>query len=160
MTVGDSAGGQVSPPVAVALATTGFVALLIFGLGITSLFLAQDVIEAPGLGQVPGIVAVAASTAAVAGGLWTVVRMPHPSFGNSVWIAAATVLAYLAALWVTAVFTGADLGVATGVVGRIATGWFGVVIVAAALVSSWAGIALVRTRARRPEWPWEREEDD
>lgn len=160
MSSGEGAGGQVSPPVALAFATTGFIALLIFGLGMLSLFLQQDVIEAPGLGQVPGITAVVFSTGAFALGLWTSVRMLHPSFLSVIWISAATVLAYLAGLWLAAVFTGTDLGVATGVVGRIATGWFGVVIAASAAVSSWAGIALVRTRARRPEWPWERDEED
>ncbi|MET0736541.1 MAG: hypothetical protein ABWY55_12975, partial [Microbacterium sp.] len=98
-------------------------------------------------------------------GLWlTLRRRPagdarHPSFWNAGWITAATFLAYLAGLWVGAVATGADLAVATGVAGRIATSWFGVVVAAAALVSSWGGIALVRTTARRPRWPWEDDED-
>ncbi|WP_404431199.1 hypothetical protein LG299_13770 [Microbacterium lacus] len=160
MSSGEGAGSQVSPPVALAFATVGYIALLIFGLGMLSLFLEQDVIEAPGLGQVPGITAVVFSTAAFALGLWASVRMPHPSFIGVIWISAATVLAYLAGLWLAAVITGTDLGVATGVVGRIATGWFGVAIVASAAVSGWAAIALVRTRARRPEWPWEREDEE
>ena len=56
--------------------------------------------------------------------------------------------------------TGADLAVAAAVAGRIATTWFGVVVAAAALIAAWGGIALVRTRAQRPRWPWEDEFDE
>ncbi|MFE5407359.1 hypothetical protein [Microbacterium sp. NPDC056569] len=181
--------GPVRPPVALVFATMGFVALLIFGLGMTSLATSQDVIATPGLGQVPGITGVVCATLAFAGGLWaaiaragrrTDVEPPgagapqaasaagspagggaqHPSFWGAAWTTAATFLAYLGGVWFGALFTGTDLGVATAVVGRLATTWFGVVVAGAAFVSAWAGIALVRTRARRPRWPWEDEFDE
>ncbi len=66
----------------------------------------------------------------------------------------------VAAIFVGAVATGADLAVASSVAGRIATTWFGVVVAAAALIAAWGGIALVRTRAQRPRWPWEDEFDE
>ncbi|MFB7894097.1 hypothetical protein ACFC1I_17990 [Microbacterium sp. NPDC056044] len=181
--------GPVRPPVALAFATMGFVALLIFGLGMTSLATGEDVIATPGLGQVPGITGVVCATLAFGGGLWAAIARTgrrtdaapparaaspaaagagavagagaqHPSYWGAAWTTAATFLAYLGGVWFGAVFTGADLGVATAVVGRLATTWFGVVVAAAAFVSSWAGIALVRTRARRPRWPWEDEFDE
>ncbi|KQP69638.1 hypothetical protein ASF40_17440 [Microbacterium sp. Leaf288] len=179
--------GPVRPPVALAFATMGFVALLIFGLGMTSLAMGEDVIASPGLGQAPGITGVVCATLAFAGGLWAAIARAssrtdaaaptggaapaaagpgsiagagarHPSYWGAAWTTAATFLAYLGGVWFGAVFTGADLGVATAVVGRLATTWFGFVVASAAFVSSWAGIALVRTRARRPRWPWEDDE--
>lgn len=181
--------GPVRPPVALAFATMGFVALLIFGLGMTSLAMGEDVIASPGLGQAPGITGVVCATLAFAGGLWAAIARAssrtdaaaptggaapaaagpgsiagagarHPSYWGAAWTTAATFLAYLGGVWFGAGFTGADLGVATAVVGRLATTWFGFVVAAAAFVSSWAGIALVRTRARRPRWPWEDEFDE
>ncbi len=156
----DQQGGPVRPLVALAFTTAAFIALLIFGLGMLSLALGEDVIEAPGLGQIPGILAVALSTAAFAGSLWAAVRMPSPSFWGAAWTTAATFIGYLVGMWFGAVATGADLAVATAVAGRIATTWFGVVVAGAALVASWGGIALVRTRAQRPRWPWEDEFDE
>ena len=148
------------------MATATFVALLIFGLGMLSLLLNEDVIATPGLGQVPGILATALATAAFAVGLWAALRRgrsddaPQPSFWGAAWTTAATFLAYLVGIWFGAVATGADLAVATAIAGRIATTWFGVVVAGAALVSAWGGIALVRTRAQRPRWPWEDEFDE
>ena len=153
-------GGGVRPLTALAFATATFIALLIFGLGMTSLVLGADVIETPGLGQVPGIMATALATIAFAGGLWAAVRRPHPSFWGAAWTTASSYLAYLAGVWVGAVATGADAALAASVAGRIATSWFGVVVAGAALISSWGGIALVRTTARRPRWPWEDEFDE
>ncbi|MFE7843851.1 hypothetical protein ACFUTX_01500 [Microbacterium sp. NPDC057407] len=153
-------GGPVRPVTAVVFATAAFIALLIFALGMTSLVLDEDVVATPGLGQIPGVVASAAATAAFAGGLWAAVRRRPASYGGSVWTALGAYLAYLAGMWATAVATGAGLAVATSVVGRIATGWFGVVIALAAFVAAWGGIALVRTRAGRPRWPWEDDEDE
>lgn len=156
----ESHGGRVRPLTALAFATAAFVALLIFGLGMVSLVLGEDVIETPGLGQIPGIAAVVLATVAFALGLWAALRRPHPSFWGAAWTMAATYLAYLAGVWFGAVATGADLAVAVAVAGRIATSWFGAVIAGAAVVAAWGGIALVRTDASRPRWPWEDEFDE
>ena len=180
-------GGPVRPPVALAFATVGYAALLIFGLGMTSLATGEDVIATPGLGQIPGATGVVVALLAFAGGLWVSIRRAgqparadaaprdhgsaappapmagasrHPSYWGALWTAVASFVAYLAAVWIAALATGADLAVATGVVGRLATSWFGLAVAGAAFVSAWAGIALVRTRARRPRWPWEDEFDE
>ncbi|MFC0196974.1 hypothetical protein ACFFIR_08870 [Microbacterium arthrosphaerae] len=198
MTADGGAGlssGSVRPPVALAFATIAFVALTIFGLGMTSLATGEDVIATPGLGQVPGIAGVICAGLAFAGGLWATIgraegtdaaarggdsvpagvgprtdpapaagtrgRGPrHPSSWGAAWTTAAAFLAYIGAVWLGALVTGASLGVATGVAGRLATSWFGAVVAAAAFVCAWAGIALVRTRAHRPRWPWEDEFDE
>jgi hypothetical protein len=153
-------GGPVRPVIALVFATAAFVALLIFGLGMTSLVLSEDVVSTPGLGQIPGITATVLATAAFAGGLWATIRRSPASYGGSAWTTAATYLAYAGGLWAGAVGTGADLAVAVAIAGRVATSWFGVVVAAAAFVTAWGGIALVRTRAGRPRWPWEDEFDE
>lgn len=180
-------GGQVRPVTALAFATLGFVALAIFGLGMTSLATSQDVIATPGLGQIPGISGMVLATLAFAAGLWASIRgagsatasgasaddatgVPgtgrsavgprRPSFWGAAWTTAACFLAYIGGVWLGAVASGAGPGVAGGVAGRLATSWFGLVIAAAAFVCAWSGIALVRTRAHRPRWPWEDEFDE
>lgn len=156
----DSSGGPVSPLVALGLATVSFVALLIFGLGMTSLALNIDIVATPGLGQVPAIVATALTVVAFGLSLWLALRRQHPSYWNALWTALACVLVYIGALWLGALIAGADLAVAASVAGRIATTWFGVVIAATAAIAAWGGIALVRTRSQRPRWPWEDEFDE
>jgi hypothetical protein len=155
-----SGGGPVRPVTALGFATAAFVALLIFGLGMTSLFLGEDVVATPGLGQIPGVVATTLAAGVFAAGLWAAIRRPPASYWGSAWTTAATFLAYVGGLWFSAVATGADLAVAAAVAGRIATTWFGLIVAIAAFVSSWGGIALVRTRASRPRWPWEDEFDE
>jgi hypothetical protein len=166
-------GGTVRPLTALAFATITFVALLIFGLGMTSLLLGEDVIAASGLGQAPGIVAVILATVAFVAGLWLAIRpvrsstpegdqtpRPAPSYWGAAWTTAGCFLGYLAGILIGAAITGGDLAAAAAAAGRIATTWFGAVIAGAALVCAWGGIALVRTRARRPRWPWEDEFDE
>lgn len=155
-----SGGGSVRPVTALVFATAAFVALLIFGLGMTSLATGQDVVATPGLGQIPGAVATVLATAVFAASLWAAVRRAPASYWGSVWTTAGTFLAYVVGLWFGAVATGADLAVAAAVAGRIATTWFGLVIAGAAFVCAWGGIALARTRASRPRWPWEDELDE
>lgn len=147
----------------------------------TSLVLGEDVIATRGLGQVPGVAAVTLSTLSFVAGLWAAVRRAgqppaadglagaegppsptrsQPSYGGAAWTALAAFLGYLAGVWFGAVATGAGVAVASAVAGRLATTWFGLVIAAAAFVAAWSAIALVRTHARRPRWPWEDEFDE
>ncbi|WP_137844129.1 hypothetical protein [Microbacterium sp. 2FI] len=160
MTGAADEGGPVRPAAALALATVSFVALLIFGLGMTSLVLGADVIETPGLGQVPGILGVALATAAFAGSLWLTLRRNPASYGGAAWTAAAVYLAYLGGVAFGILFSAGELAVAASVAGRIAVSWFGAVVAGAAAIAAWGGIALVRTRAQRPRWPWEDDFDE
>ncbi len=158
--VSSPAPGRVSPLAALAFATVGFVALLIMGFGLTSLLAEAEVIAVPGLGPLPGVLGVAASAIAVAAVLWPSVRAAHPSYWAAAVAAAAALIAFLAGLWLGAVVSGADPARAVAAAGGFATSGFAVVLVGAAIVSAWAAIALVRTRAGRPHWPWENDDEE
>lgn len=148
----------VRPAVTVALTLVAFVALVVFGLGMTSLVTASDVITAPGFGVLPGIVGVATAAGAFAAVTAPAVRGPHPSYLTSLWAAIACYLAYLAGVWGAALIGGVDPAVATAAAGRLALGWWAPIVAAAGFVCAWSAVALRRTRARRPRWPWERDE--
>lgn len=148
----------VSPPVAVAFSTIGFFALLIAGFGMLSLLADADVLGVPGLGQLPGVVGTAAAALAFAATAWVAVHRPRPAYASVVVIVLAAFLAYLLGLLVGAVMAGVDAARAVAAVGGFATGWFALVLASAALIAGWSAIALVRTRAGRPLWPWERDE--
>jgi len=150
----------VRPLVALGLATAGFIALLIFGLGMTSLLLDENVIAVRGLGQIPGVVGTTLATAGFAATTWAGVRRARPSYGTAGLAAVAAFLGYGVGVWIGAVGGGADLAAATRAAGGVLTSWFGAVIAGAALVSSWGAVALVRTRAERPRWPWEDPDDE
>jgi len=150
--------GRVAPPVAVAFAVVGFFALLIAGFGLLSLLSDAEVIPVAGLGQLPGAVGVGAAVALFAVTTWLAVRRPRPSFLSVPVIALASFLAYLAGVMIGAVFAGTDAARAASAIGAFATSWFAVVLASAALVAGWAAVALVRTRAQRPRWPWERDD--
>lgn len=147
--------GSVRPGLALVIAVIGFAALIIFGLGVTSLTVNEDVISAPGFGSLSGVEGVGAAMLVFAGVLWASLRRPQPSFWGAAWTGAAAFLAYLVATGIGgAVHTG-DLVLAASVVGRLVTSGFALVVLGAAVVMAWIGIALVRTRRARPRWPWE-----
>ena len=152
--------GHVRPLVALGLVTAAFGALVICGLGVTSLLLNEDVIPVPGLGQIPGVLGTIFAVAAFALVVWLTVSRRHASYWGSAIAAIAAVLAYPVGVWFGAVIGGEDLAAAAGAAGAVLTSWFGLVIALSAFVCAWAGVALVRTNARRPRWPWEDPDDE
>ncbi|MEN2738292.1 hypothetical protein ABCS02_10915 [Microbacterium sp. X-17] len=152
--------GPVAPRTALAFSLIGFAALLIASLGITSLLTSSDVIAVPGVGELPGILAVVAALAMFAGVLWVGIRREHPSYWTALWTAVATFLAYLFGAAIGALFSGHGIAASLAVVSALVTRWYGVVVFGTAVVSAWAGVALVRTRSGRPRWPWESDEDE
>ena len=150
--------GGVRPPVAVALASVGFGSLAVFGLGFTSLLTDADVVATPGLGNIPGAAAMLATAVTFVVAEAFAVR--RRSYVDVLIVTAAVVLAYLAGLVVGGILFGVDVARAVSAAGGFATSVFCVVLAAAAAVAAWAGVALVRTRAQRPQWPWERDEED
>jgi len=124
----------------------------------TSLFTNTDVIDTPGLTAVPGAAGIVVSGCGFALVLGAGLRAPHPSFFTALWAALAAALAYLAGVWVAALVSGADAALATSVVGRLAVGWVAPVVAVSAFVTGWAAIAVARTGARPPRWPWERDD--
>jgi hypothetical protein len=123
-----SPGGPVRPLVALGLATVTFIALLIFGLGMISLALSADIVEVPGLGQLPGILATALTTAAFALALWLAMRRAQPSYWGALWTAVACYAVYVVTMWIGVLVSSEEVAVASSVAGRIATTWFGAVV--------------------------------
>lgn len=150
----------VSALLALALAAIGFFALSIFGLGALSLATDSDIIAVPGLGQGPGVVGMAAAVAAFAVSLWLSVRVAHPSFLSVPTVAIVTGLAHLAAVWIAVLLGTSDLILATAVAGDLVRGGASIVLLLAAAVASWSGVALRRTRAQHPRWPWEEHDEE
>ncbi|QIG38608.1 hypothetical protein G5T42_03150 [Microbacterium sp. 4R-513] len=152
--------GHVRPLVALGLVTAAFGALVICALGVTSLLLDEDVIAVPGLGQIPGVLGTVSAIGAFALAVWLTIRRAHPSYWGAAIAAVAAVMAYPLGVWFGALLGGADLAAAAGAAGGVLTSWVGVVIAASAFACAWAGVALVRTNARRPRWPWEDPDDE
>lgn len=148
----------VAPPVAVAFAVIGFFALLVGGFGMLSLLSGAEVLAVAGLGPVPGVLAVVAAVLVFALGAWLSVRR-RAGYASVPVVAIATFLAYLAGIVVGGLVAGVDAARTVAAAGSFATSWFAAVLGAAALVGGWAAVALVRTRASRPRWPWERDDD-
>lgn len=151
--------GGLTPPVATAFAVVGFFALLIGGFGMLSLVTGAEVLPVPGLGQLPGIVGGTFAVGAFVVSTWFAVRPQRTRYGSALIVTVATFLAYLCGVLVGGVLSGVDGVRIVAAVGGFATSWFAVVLAAAALVGGWGAIALVRTAAERPRWPWERDED-
>jgi hypothetical protein len=144
----------------VVLATIGFFALAVFGLGAVSVATDTDIIAVPNLGQVPGVAGMIAAVVSFALVLWSTLRRSQPSYVATVAIALTAGLAHLVVVWFAVLIGDGDLVLATAVAGDLVRGGASAVIVLAALIAGWGGIALRRTRAEHPRWPWEREEEE
>ncbi|MFS6609411.1 hypothetical protein [Microbacterium aurugineum] len=142
------------------LATISFFALAVFGLGALSVATDTDIISTPDLGQAPGVAGMLAAVVAFAVLLWVTLRARRPSFVSTITIALVTVLAHLAVVWFAVLLGTSDIVIATAVAGDLVRGGVSAVLLVAALIAAWGGIALRRTRAEHPRWPWERDEDE
>lgn len=151
-------GGGVTPPVATAFALVGFFALVVAGFGMLSLFSGADVLPVAGLGQLPGVGGTVLAVVVFGLTTWAAVRPRRARYVAVPTVAVATFLAYLFGVLLGAVFSGTDAARTAAAIGAFATSWFAVVLASAALVCAWVAIALVRTAAGRPRWPWERDE--
>lgn len=150
----------VSAVLATVMTTIAFFALSVFGLGALSIATDADVIAVPGLGQAPGVMGMVAAVAVFAGILWLAVRIAHPRF-RSVWtIALGSALAHLIIVGIASLIVTGEFVTALAVMGGLVTGGASLVVLVAAAVAGWAGVALRRTRASRPRWPWEKDDAD
>jgi hypothetical protein len=150
----------VSAVLAVVLATIGFFALAVFGLGALSVATDTDIIATPGLGQLPGAGGMLVAVVVFALLLGATLRRQHPSFVSTIVIAVSTALAHLFAVWIAVTSVTGSFLIGTAVAGGLVRGGASLVLLVAAAIGAWGGIALRRTRAERPQWPWEREEDE
>lgn len=130
------------------------------GLGALSLFAEHDLIAVPRLGQLPGIVGMLLAVLVFALALRGVLANRHPSFVATVFLALGAALAHLGGVWGAAVAEGAGGIDATAAAGQLVLGGASAVVVVAALIAAWVAIALRRTAARAPRWPWEKDDDE
>ncbi|WP_334150420.1 hypothetical protein [Microbacterium sp.] len=154
----ESAG--VSLPLALVLATIGFFALAVFGLGAVSIITDADIISVPGLGQAPGVIGMSVALLAFAVTLWSALRRDRPSYVSAAAIALVSALAHLIAVWMAVLIATGGIITATAVAGDLVRGGASAVLLLAAAIAGWAGVALRRTRSRRPQWPWERDDEE
>jgi len=143
----------------VALATISYFALAVFGLGALSVATDTDIIAVPDLGQAPGVIGMAVAVVVFGLMLWSTLRRHRPSYVATIAISLLAALAHLIAVWLV-VLTGSGIVLATAVVGDLVRGGASAILVAAGLIAAWGGIALRRTRAEHPRWPWERDEEE
>ena len=160
MSDGSETPGSVSRPVALALTTVGFLTLTIAGLGLTSLLTDTEVLAVPGLGQVPGAVGIASAGVAFGASGWRMLRATRPRYPHALWVTLVVYLAYGAATGLAALVVTEGPATALAVTGSLLVGWPGLVVASSAAVAAWSAVALVRTRAARPRWPWEDEDDE
>lgn len=155
-----SGSAGVSAVLALVLCVIGFFALAVFGLGALSVATDRDIISVPGLGQMPGVIGMLAAVVVFAGVLYGTLRRRHPSFLAVPGIALATALAHLMLVWSGAIVVTGDLVAATAAAGGLVQHGPSLILLLAAAVASWSGIALRRTRASHPRWPWEGDEGE
>ena len=141
------------------LATISYFALAVFGLGALSAATDTDIIAVPGLGQAPGVIGMVVAVAVFGLMLWSTLRRSRPSYVATVAIALLAALAHLVVVWF-ALLLGPGIVIATAVAGELVRGGASAVLLAAGLIAGWGGIALRRTRAEHPRWPWERDEEE
>jgi len=141
----------------VALASISFFALAVFGLGALSVATDTDIIAVPDLGQAPGVIGMAVAVVVFALMLWSTLRRRRPSYVATIAIALLAALAHLVAVWITVLIGSSNLVIATAVAGDLVRGGASAVLVGVGLIAAWGGIALRRTRAEHPRWPWENE---
>ncbi|WP_156758989.1 hypothetical protein [Microbacterium karelineae] len=140
----------------VAFASVGYLALLVAGLGVASLATDSDVISTRGVGIVPAYVAAGAAIAAFALLVRGAIAAERPSYFAALGTAIGSAAAHLVVIAFGALFETGDLGIVLGVTREVLIGWVAPVVAGAALVAAWAAIAVRRTGAERPRWPWER----
>lgn len=145
----------VRPAVVIALTLAGFFALLIASFGMVSLLADVEVVPVADVGQAPGIIGVLAACGLYAGGTALVLRPGNPAYTGALFVAVAVWFGYSLSAGVAGVVASQDVAVGLSLMAGLLTGWQGGVVAAAAAVAAWCAIALVRTRAGRPRWPWE-----
>lgn len=150
-----ASSAQVPAPALVAFASVGYLALLVAGLGFGSLLIDDDVITTAGVSLIAAYVAAGISILAFAAFLLGPARRERPSYWFAGSTAIGTAAVHALMLGITALLSTGDLGIVGGVLSEILVGWVSPLILGAALIASWAALAVRRTAAGRPRWPWE-----
>jgi len=160
-TTGDPRGIEpagVSSSLALVIGFVGFAALSILGLGMLSFFRDIDILSVPGLDWWPAIVAMILAIAVFCWMLWPTLSRGRPSFLAVPAAALITAVAHLVALWLAALLSGVGTASALAAISQLITRGSSLVVLLAAAIGAWVAIALRRTRAGAPHWPWEGDE--
>ncbi|WP_029150160.1 hypothetical protein [Microbacterium indicum] len=144
-----------APLAVAALATVGYLALLVAGLGFASLWTGSEVIAMPGIDIPTAFVAAGAALVAFGLLLWAALDRWRPSYGSVAGVALASGAVHALVLGVAVLVDTGDLGSVIGVLEHVLIGWVSPVVVLAAAVAAWAAVAIRRTGANPPRWPWE-----
>lgn len=142
------------------MSTTLFFALVVLGFGILTFVSDRDVIAVPGLGQAPGILGMLAALIAFVGTSRTTLMPDRPTYPPVVVTTLATSLAHLVVVWMAVLIAGHGFVTATSVAGDLIRYGPTMILFFAAAIAAWSGVALRRTRAKSPQWPWERDDHD
>ncbi|WP_458040740.1 MULTISPECIES: hypothetical protein [Bacteria] len=146
------------PLTILAFTAVAFVALLVFGLGVTSLMLNQAVIAEPGLSQAPGIVGTILATVGFSAVCYPGLHA-RAGTGAAVLSGIAAAAGYVVGVAFGAFFAGADPLLALGVAAGLAVSWPALVVGVAGVVAAASALAIVRAGPGGARWPWERDED-
>ena len=141
----------------VAFASAGYLALLVAGLGIASAVTDRDVISVPGTSLVAAFVAAGIGIIAFALLLAAPLARQRPSYWSALSTAIGAGAVYLIALGICVLVSGGDLDGTLAVLAEVSTGWVAPVFAGSALVAAWFALAVRRTAAKPPRWPWEEE---
>lgn len=156
---GDAPAG-VSVVLALVIGVAVFVSLAILGLGMLSFFADVDIIHVPDMGMWPGIVGMGVAVLVFALVLRSLLARRHPSFPPVLFVGLIAALAHLFAVWLGALLAGVGLAPAVSAVSQLIVQGSSLVVLLAAVVGAWIAVALRRTRAAAPRWPWEREDEE
>ena len=119
-----------------------------------------DIIAVPDLGQAPGVVGMLVAVVAFGLMLGSTLRRRRPSYVATIAIALVAALLHLVTVWIVVLVGDGDIVLATAVAGDLVRGGASAVLLVAGLIAAWGGIALRRTRAEHPRWPWERHDEE
>ncbi|WP_417556017.1 hypothetical protein [Microbacterium sp.] len=150
----------VSASLALVIAFVSFAALTILGLGMLSFFADLDILAVPGLDWWPGIVGMIVAIGVFAWMLWPTLKNEHPSYMPVFAVGLVSAVAHVVAVWLGALLSGAGTEAAFAAVVQLVTQGSSGVVLGAALLGSWFAIALRRTGAQPPTWPWEHEDPE
>ena len=142
----------------VAFASVGYVALLVAGLGIASAVTDRDIISVPGTSLVAAFVAAGIGVAAFALFLAVPLARARPSYWGALSTAVGTAAVYLIAIGGCVLIADGDLDGTLAVLADVLSGWVTPIVAGSAFVAAWFALAVRRTAARAPRWPWEDED--
>ena len=145
------------PLVYTGLGAVVFVALVIAGFGGLSYATDTEVIAAPGLGPLPGVIGIAAATIALAGTLLSR-SLNRPGLGTAALAGLLAAAVHLLAVTVAALFT--LPGTAAGVASHLVLGGYSVLVFLSGIVAGALTVVGFRSGTGTPQWPWEKHDDD